>query len=330
MRTREKYLISSTKVDRLYVKMWLPDREPDVIVQIAHGMIEHIGRYEELAEFLCAHGIGVVGNDHLGHGKTAAGSSQYGYFAGKNGKEAVLADMHLVTRYIKRQYPKCRLFLLGHSMGSFFSRKYITRYDRRLSGVILTGTGYYPVWEAAAGKLLAGILMIARGEFYRSSLLYELTIGGFARCFSKCECKSWVTSDQEQADKYEKDPLCSFRFTASAYYDLFSLLLELSVKKGFGHIRKDLPVLMLSGDKDPVGGFGKGVRRVHRDFLRLGLKDVQLKLYSNDRHEVLNEVNRAEVYQDILEWICEKCTGGGGIEADSICRSAFGHKHAAE
>lgn len=296
---------SSTKVDRIYVSVWLPDQEPEVIVQIAHGMVEHIGRYEDFARFLCANGIGVVGHDHLGHGKTASASSQYGYFAKRNGQNAVLADMHLVTRYIKRQYPRCRLFLLGHSMGSFFSRRYLTRYGSGLAGAVLTGTGYYSGITALAGKLMAGAIAVSRGGFYRSRLLNRMTIGGYNRYFEDDECKSWLTRDQEQADRYEADPMCSFIFTASAYYQFFSLLLELAKKKDFKHIPKTLPVLLLSGENDPVGNFGKGVRKVYLEFGRLGLKDVRMKLYPKARHEVLNETNRSEVYQDILSWIEE-------------------------
>lgn len=311
MRTRERYLTSATKVDRIYVKLWLPDREPEAIVQIAHGMIEHIGRYEEFAAFLCSHGIAVAGNDHLGHGRSASGSSSYGYFAKRNGKEAVLSDMRLVTRFLAKQYPKCRIFLLGHSMGSFFSRRYITRYDRPLSGLILSGTGYYSIPEAAAGKFLASVLSVARGEFYRSRLLHKLTVGGFSRYFADSECKSWVTGDAELAKRYDEDPLCSFQFTVSAYWDLFGLLLELAEKKGFKRIPKNLPILLVSGEDDPVGNFGKGVKRVYRDFVRSGVKDVQLTLYPGDRHEVLNETNRAQVYEDILNWIWGHCVQTG-------------------
>jgi len=306
MRIRERYLYSTTKVDRIYVKMWLPDREPEIIVQIAHGMVEHIGRYEEFARFLCSQGIGVVGNDHLGHGKSVETAAQYGYFAKKNGAEAVLSDLYLVTRYIKSQYPKCRLFLFGHSMGSFFARKYMTRYDRKLDGVILSGTGHIPFGVAAAGKMMAGIMIIARGGFYRSKLLHMLSTGGYGTYFADEECKSWLTRDQQLAAKYDADPLCRFRFTASAYYDFFGVLMDLAAEKQFKKIRRKLPILMISGEDDPVGSFGKGVKTVYRTFGRIGMKNVQMKLYAKARHELLNETNREDVYQDVFAWICEQ------------------------
>lgn len=306
MRIREKYLYSATKVDRIYVKMWLPDREPEIIVQIAHGMVEHIGRYEEFARFLCSQGIGVVGNDHLGHGKSAATAAQYGYFAKNKGAEAVLADMYLVTRYVKRQYPKCRLFLFGHSMGSFFARKYMIGYDKKLDGVILSGTGHIPFAVAAAGRLTAGAMVIARGGFYRSELLHMLSTGSYGKYFEDEECKSWLTRDQELAAKYDADPLCRFRFTASAYGDFFRVLMELAAQKQFKKIRRNLPILIISGDDDPVGDFGKGVKAVYRTFIRMGMRKIQMKLYPKARHELLNETNREEVYQDVLEWIFEQ------------------------
>lgn len=310
MQKKETYLVSSTRVDRLHVAVWMPDEEPELIVQIAHGMIEHIGRYEDFARFLCSNGIGVVGHDHLGHGKTVSGSAQYGYFARRRGQDAVLADMHLVTRYILRQYPKCRLFLLGHSMGSFFSRRYLTCYGDRLSGAILMGTGHYTLAEAEAGKLLSGALMVARGGFYRSRLLEKLTIGGYSKYFASEACKSWLTRDAEQAARYEADPFCSFTFTASAYYQLFSLLADLAKHKDFAKIPKRLPIVLLSGENDPVGKFGKGVKQVYRDLKKQGIRDVRMKLYPQARHELLNETNRKEVYADILGWILRHASEG--------------------
>lgn len=306
MRTRERYLYSATKVDRIFVKMWLPEREPEIIVQIAHGMVEHIGRYDEFASFLCSQGIGVVGNDHLGHGKSAATAAQYGYFAKKNGAEAVLSDMYLVTRYIRRQYPKCRLFLFGHSMGSFFARLYMTKYGKKLDGVILSGTGHIPFAVAAAGRLTAGAIAVAKGGFYRSELLHMLSTGGYGKYFADEECKSWLTRDPELAARYDADPLCRFRFTASAYCDFFRVLMELAARRQFKQIQKKLPVFMISGDDDPVGDFGKGVRRVYRTFAHIGMKRVQMKLYPKARHELLNEINREEVYEDVLAWIYEQ------------------------
>ena len=181
MRTRELYLTSSTKVDRIHVSVWLPDQEPDVVVQLVHGMVEHIGRYDAFARFLCSQGIGVIGHDHLGHGKTVAGSSQYGYFAKHHGQKAVLGDMRIVNRYIRKLYPDCRLFLFGHSMGSLFCRRYMTLYGKRLAGVILSGTGHFGRILTGAGKFAAGFIAVTKGDFYRSSLLHRLSTGDYGR-----------------------------------------------------------------------------------------------------------------------------------------------------
>ncbi len=306
MRIRERYLYSATKVDRIFVKMWFPDREPEIIVQIAHGMVEHIERYEDFARFLCSQGIGVVGNDHLGHGKSVSTPAQYGYFAKGKGIDALVADMYHVTRYIRHQYPNCRLFLLGHSMGSFLTKKYMTLYSKKIDGVILSGTGSQPYALVSAGKLLAGAILVARGEFYRSKLLLALTTGGYGKYFEDEECKSWLSKDPEVEKRYMSDPRCHFWFTASAYYDFFGLLKELAAQKHFKNIRKNLPVFMFSGEDDPVGDFGKGVRMTYRTFAHIGMKHVQMKLYPKGRHEMLNETNKEEVYQDVLAWILEQ------------------------
>ena len=307
---RFTFLSSDGKTQIQAVK-WMPeDGTYSAILQITHGMIEFVERYKPFAEYLTEHGFLVVGHDHLGHGSSVQSKEDWGYFADENPSDTLIADMHKLRTMIQEENPSTPYFMLGHSMGSFFSRRYLTRFGDRLSGAILMGTGHYTLAEAEVGKLLSGALMVARGGFYRSCLLEKLTIGGYSKYFASEACKSWLTRDAEQAARYEADPFCSFTFTASAYYQLFSLLADLAKHKDFAKIPKRLPIVLLSGENDPVGKFGKGVKQVYRDLKKQGIRDVRMKLYPQARHELLNETNREEVYADILSWILRHASEG--------------------
>ncbi|MGI6106756.1 MAG: alpha/beta fold hydrolase [Lachnospiraceae bacterium] len=306
MRTGERSLVSSTKLDQLYVKIWLPDQDPRVIVQISHGMMEYVDRYGDFASFLCENGIGAVGNDHLGHGKTAGGPSQYGYFAAHDGDQALVEDLHIVTKYIHRHYPQARVILLGHSMGSFLARVYMTKYSRDVSGVILSGTGHYSKATAQAGSFLAHTVRFFRGDFYRSSLLHNMVLGSFQKVYQDDEYPSWQTKDMKIQAEYDSCPADQFKFTASAYVDFFKILKYLAEGKNLDRIRKDLPVLIASGSGDPVGNYGKAVLQTADELKAAGLKDVTAKIYDGDRHEILNELDRKTVYRDFLDWIRKK------------------------
>ncbi len=306
MRTGERSLVSSTRMDQLYVKIWLPDQDPEIIVQISHGMMEFVDRYADFAAFLCQNGIGVIGNDHLGHGKTAAGPAQYGYFAARDGDRALVEDLHIVTKYIHKHYPGARVVLLGHSMGSFLARVYMTEYSRDIAGVILSGTGHYTPAVAGTGEFLAQAIRVFRGNFYRSPLLHRMVLGNFRKVYRDDPCPSWQTKDREIQEEYDHNPACQFMFTASAYVDFFKILKRLAGKKNFDRIRKDLPVLIASGSEDPVGNYGKAVLQTADELKAAGLRDVAAKIYPGDRHEILNELDRRSVYRDFLDWIRKK------------------------
>lgn len=304
MRKEEFYIKSRSGNDQLYCNHWLAEGQTRAVVQIAHGMIEHIRRYDAFARFLNEHQIAVIGHDHLGHGYSAKGPDDMGYFSDRDGSNLVIRDMYQVTRCARKRYPGIPIVLLGHSMGSFFARKYMTVFGNRINGVILLGTGSYSFAEAAAGKVLADGIGKIKGRRYRSRLLYELMLGSMNRRIADVRTPhDWLSRDMDVVDEYEKDECCQFQFSAGACSDFFQILTELASKKYFDRIPKLLPVLIASGAEDPVGNYGKGTAQVYEQFRELGLRDLEIKMYEGMRHELLNEIGKEEVYQEILSWL---------------------------
>ena len=267
-------------------------------------MVEYIGRYEEFASFLCEKDYYVVGNDHLGHGKSVQAKSEYGFFNEKYGNVCVLGDMHTLRQRTMKKYPDVPYFMLGHSMGSSLLRQYIQLYGNGLSGVVLMGTvADHKKAALLFGKRLCRLMAAFRGWHYRSKMVDDLAIGGYNKKFKPAHTRAdWITSDCERLEAYASDPLCSFRFTVNAYYNMFLGMLSMQRKESVYMIPKTLPVLFVSGAEDPVGGFGKGVRKIYEKYRTAGIQDVTLRLYTGDRHEILNETDREQVYQDLLEW----------------------------
>lgn len=304
MRKEEFYIQSRNESDQLYCNHWMAEGHTKAVVQIVHGMVEHIRRYDAFARFLNEHQIAVIGHDHLGHGYSAKEPKDRGYFSDRDGSNLVIRDMYQVTRYARKRYPGIPIILLGHSMGSFFSRKYLTVFGNRINGVILLGTGSYSFAEAALGKTLADAIGKMRGKRFRSRLLHELMLGSMnQRIAARRTPHDWLSRDTGVVDEYENDELCQFQFSAGACSDFFQILAELASKKYFDRIPKRLPVLLAAGKEDPVGNYGKGVEKVYRQLEDLGIRDLELKLYEEMRHELLNEVGKEEVYQDILSWL---------------------------
>ena len=298
------YIPSSDEINRIHGVHWKPDVPVRGVLQVTHGMVEYIERYEPLAEYLTADGIAVIGHDHLGHGKSAASEAELGFLGEKNGDRTLVKDIHRITVAAKRMYPGLPCFLMGHSMGSFYARRYMTIYGGEVDGVILMGTGWVPLTLANLGWVLSGAVCILRGKRYRSRLLVELTLGSYNRAFRKEGLpNAWLSRERKSVERYNQDPLCNFWFTASAYHCFFAVLRDLAHEKQFGRIPKGLPVLFLSGDQDPVGGFGDGVEKAYQSMKHLGIQDIHMKLYPDDRHELVNEMDRYQVYQDILQWL---------------------------
>ena len=289
----------------IYVYKWLSQNEEiKGVVQIAHGMAENAPRYERFANFLNDRGYIVYANDHRGHGKTAGSIEELGYLADENGFDFLVEDMHDLSLIIKEDYPNLPVFLFGHSMGSFSAQRYIMIYDRILDGLILSGSNGRQGNILKAGVLFSKFEIEKNGRKYKSQRLHNLVFGKYNNAFKPNRTSSdWLTRDDREVDKYIEDPYCGTVFTAGFFHDFLAGLLSIEDKKNFDLIPKDIPIYILSGDKDPVGNFGKGVKNLYNRYIELGLKDVEYKLYKDGRHEMLNEINREEVFEDIVKWL---------------------------
>ena len=293
---------SSDGKNTVYAEIYTPKKRSSIgIVQISHGMIDHVGRYRELADYLTAEGFIVAGNHHLGHGKTAASADDFGFFASRGGKDLVIEDMHSMNKYLRDTYPTLPLILFGHSMGSFLSRLYAVKYPHTIKGLVIHGTAG-PNGAVGAGKLVARLISSIKGERHRSDLLASLSIGAYMKKFKDDGRWGWLSRDKSIIADRESDPF-TFNFTASAYYDLFCMLDESNKKSWYKEFPKALPTLVMSGNADPVGAFGKGPRFVYKNLLLAGCEDVSVKVYEGARHELFKETNREEVFADLTAWL---------------------------
>ena len=300
----EFYFPSKDGNTEIHTIEWKPVGEVRAVLQICHGMVEYIRRYDEFAQFLCGEGYYVVGNDHLGHGKSIQAKSEYGFFNEKYGNACVLGDMHTLRQRTEKKYPGVPYFMLGHSMGSSLLRQYIQMYGNGLSGAVLMGTvADHKKAALLFGKRLCRVMAAFRGWHYRSKMVDNLVLGAYNKKFKPARTRAdWITSDNENLDMYVADPLCSFMSTVNAYYNVFSGMIGIQRKESVYMIPKGLPVLFVSGADDPVGEFGKGVRKIYEIYRAAGIRDVTLRLYTGDRHEILNETDRDQVYKDLLGW----------------------------
>lgn len=306
--TRKEYsLPSKSGVANVFARCWVPDNKPKAIFQIVHGMAEHGERYEDFAKYLCEKGFAVLVDDHVGHGKSVKSDKDLGYFGESNGWDAFVEDERALTEMIKNEYPNIPIVFFGHSMGSFIAREYIRRYgtDERIKAAIFCGTsGKNPASSIAV--ILAGTVAKAKGSKYKSKFIDKLAFGTYNK---KCEGRTafdWLSTDNAQVDKYIADSRCGFLFTAAGYKDLFTVLSKVSGKDWYQQLNPELPVLVVSGEDDPVGNYGVGIKQVYNDLKLAGKKDVTLKLYPKMRHEILNETNNAVVYEDIAAWAISK------------------------
>lgn len=297
---------SSDGKTNIHAIEWIPDEKPRAAVQILHGMVEFIDRYDDFAEFLNKNGIYAAGNDHLGHGSSVTSEKELGFFHEGDGNECVIADIHTLHNKIREKYPDIPIFLLGHSMGSFLGRQYIEMYGNDLTGAIISGTAYIPISQLRFAEWIARCLAKMHGSHYISPLLDKLGIGSYNKKFEPARTPDdWLTKDTEIVDRYVKNPLNQFHFTVNAYYHMFRGLEYAEKDENIRKIPDHLPILLASGQDDPVGGEGEGVKKVYDSFLKNGKTNVTFRLYENDRHEILNETDRDKVYQDMLSFLEE-------------------------
>ena len=299
--------LSANGTSSIRVRRCTPDTAPRAVIQLTHGIAEHVERYDAFAAFLAEHGFLVVANDHLGHGKSAASDDELGFFSPVRGWDMVLSDMHTLYERTREEYPALPYFLLGHSMGSFLVRCYLSKYPGGLTGAIISGTGQQPGLILIGGKT-AGKLEIRRhGPQYRSKLLNNLAFGSYNKRIKPQRTEyDWLCRDEAVVDAYIADPLCGFIPSAGLLTDMLGGIQYMENPANVRNMDKTLPVLFFAGDADPVGDYGKGVKKAYDSFLAAGMEDVTLKLYPGCRHECLNELNKDEVFADVLAWLESK------------------------
>ena len=307
--TENEYTFTSANGSTpIHVREWVPDCDINAVVQISHGICEYAGRYAPFARYLASKGFVVVANDHLGHGQSVLSEEDLGYFGPLGSWETVVADIEQLRRLTAEKWPESPYFLLGHSMGSFLARTWLIRHPEvELAGVILSGTGQPAAPVLAAGRMLCDADVLKNGPRHRSLDIYGMAFGSYNKRIEPQRTPyDWLTRDEDIVDKYAADPLCTFIPTSSLFREMLSGLATVGSAREIGRMSKDIPIILMSGDADPVGGWGVQVAKVYSLLVRAGCRDVAYKFYPGARHEILNETNKAEVYKDILDWLCAK------------------------
>ena len=301
---KEIYIPSTNNRNQLHVAIWEPERETKAILQISHGMVEYIVRYDNFAKHLNQQGILVIGNDHLGHGQSVLDESEFGYF-GKEKGSAVVDDLYEVTKYAKKQYGEnIPYFLMGHSMGSFMARRYLMTYGEKITGAIISGTGYKAAPVLVAALFFTAVTKFFHGERYRSPFLKWLAFHTYNRKIADVKTENdWLTRDAAVVAAYNENPYCKFSFTVNGYETLSDTIKYIQKQSNWEKTPKQLPILMIAGEEDPVGSYGKDVKKVYKKYQQMGCSHIELRLYKDDRHELVNELDREAVYADISQWI---------------------------
>ena len=292
---------------KIHAVKWMPESgEYKAVLQITHGMIEFIERYRPFADYLTAQGYLVVGHDHIGHGASVVSEDDWGYFAPDNPSDILVEDMHELRTIMQKENPNKPYFMLGHSMGSYMLRKYIALHGAGLSGAIVMGTGYLPDKTVKLGRSMAKLLSVFFGAKHRSKLLTKMSFGGPYKKYdlTGADAKnSWLTKDTKIVDFYYHEPRCTFVFTTNGYRAIADAVLFDNQAENIAKVPKNLPIFLVSGADDPVGDCGRGVKIVYEQYKKAGIDDITWKLYEDDRHEILNELDRDNVYHDILAWL---------------------------
>ena len=295
--------LSTDGKHKVFARECTPDGEVRAVLQIAHGVAEHVYRYAPFMEFLANNGFVVVANDHLGHGKTAENEQELCFFAEKDGWNDVVSDMDQLHKLTAAKYPDVPYFLFGHSMGSFYARWYAEKWPESIAAVIISGTAG-PSFMNVIGQRLAGLIARVKGPRYVSPLMVKLNFGSYCKRIKNAKsANDWLTRDEAVVKAYDADGLCTFQFTASTYREMLATLNHVSSKVWAESINKELPVLLIAGDGDPVGDYGKGVRKVWAMLGDAGVKDLTCQIFEGGRHELHNETNRDEVFDYVLTWI---------------------------
>jgi len=303
MRTENFRLIAPDAVN-LFVYRWLPEQPPAAVVQIAHGLAEHAGRYARLASALTTAGYAVYADDHRGHGRTAKSADDLGFFAENDGWQNCLDDIWHLNRHIAATHPGLPIVLLGHSMGSTLAEHFMGQHGDALQGVVLSGPNGKPPAMAAAGRALARAERARLGARGKSKLVQALTFDAFNKKFAPARTPfDWLSRDPAEVDKYVADPLCGFPATVQLWVDLLDGWAAVSTAAHRRRVPKQLPVYVIAGERDPVSGNTRQLLPWLEDYRRDGFTKLEHKFYPEARHELLNEINRDEVTRELIDWL---------------------------
>lgn len=280
----------------------MPDVPVHAVLQLSHGMCEYIRRYEPMARFYAAHGIALAGNDHLGHGESAT-PGEYGHYGEPGGRYYLLQDLHRMNEHLHQEFPDLPVFLYGHSMGSFYARWYAERWPETIAGLIISGTAG-PQLLHRVGQGIATVLAALRGPRTVSPFMVRANMGGYCKRIPDAKSpNAWLTRDEAVVRAYDADPLCTFPFTLGSYREMLAAIHHVNRARWARSVDKTLPILLISGAEDPVGGYGEGVRKVWAMLGDAGIKDLTCEIFEGARHELHNEWNREEVFDYVLHWL---------------------------
>jgi len=299
----KEFFLDSSDGKKLHCVLW-ECKNPVAILQISHGMMEYVERYGEFANFLNENNIVVLGNDHRGHGKTAESKEKLGITDKKDTYEKMIDDITIVTNYARKNYPGLPVILFGHSFGSFLAQGYISKYGKLIDGVILSGTSGKMGVKNLLGLFVSGIFSMIFGSRHKSKILNYLVFAPYNKYFKPNRTKiDWLCSVEIEVDRYIEDEYCGKVCSVGFFYNIFKCLSFIHSEKALSLIKKDLPILLIEGEKDPVGGFLKNICWLVKEYVKRGINFISVRIYSECRHECLNEKNKIQVYNDILNWI---------------------------
>ena len=301
--------LSCDQKTNLHAMCWLPDGQAKAVVQIVHGVAEHIARYDGFARFLCDNGFAVYGHDHLGHGKSVTANGTPVYFGDGNTWETVTDDIKGLQTVIKERFAGLPLFLMGHSMGSFLARSFLIRYPGQVSGAVIMGTGWQPGYMLAGGLAISSLFSHFKTPYATSDFVTKLAFGAYNKAFAPVRTPvDWLSADRDNVDRYIADPLSGNDTTVGLFNQMLKGIRFNQRKENLKKMDKNTPVLFISGEDDPVGDMMKGVIASKTAFENAGVKDVTLISYKGLRHEILNESSKNQtVYADLLGWFNKYC-----------------------
>lgn len=299
----KRFIFTTHDGAQISAAKWIPDGEVKAVVQIVHGMNEYIERHAKTAEFLANNGYAVFGEDHRGHGLTVK-DGNFGHFDNENGYLKVIEDNYTLTKLIKNEFPDNKVFLFGHSMGSFISRNYVFEHGNEIDGLLLMGTGGLPLKNKIVNLITLKVLSPFVKPDAKLPFVHKIGAKDLNKAFEPGKTGyEWLSTDQSVADAFFADPMCGGVDTYSFYKDLVTMMLEMERAENIAKVPKKLPVFIFSGNMDPVGDFGRKVTQTYKDYIKAGLIDVTIKLYDGYRHELHNEPVRDELFKEILNWI---------------------------